>query len=58
MDKQTGNSDQARVIYCMMFDDRVSKHLCDLRRRELGDRGGFSCEGCNEFTYSSPRSNS
>ena len=35
------------TIFCKLFTDRVTEHLCFIRRRELNARGGFSCEGCS-----------
>ena len=31
---------------CKLFGDNVPKHLCDLRRSELNNKGDFSCGGC------------
>jgi len=39
-------NEAAMTIYCKLFSDTVTSHLCDLRRRELNARGIFSCEGC------------
>ena len=39
-------TDAATTVFCRLFSDRVTHHLCDLRRRELNARGIFSCEGC------------
>ncbi len=33
-------------IYCKLFSDMVSEHLCVLRKNELSSKGAFSCEGC------------
>jgi len=33
-------------VYCKLFSDEVTTHLCSLRRKELNVREGFSCEGC------------
>ncbi len=38
--------EQAVVIYCKLFSDMVTDHLCMLRRKELDARDGFSCDGC------------
>lgn len=35
------------AIFCKLFTDMVTEHLCFIRRRELNSRGGFSCEGCS-----------
>ncbi len=34
------------TVYCKLFSDMVSEHLCVLRKKELIAKGGFSCEGC------------
>jgi hypothetical protein len=34
------------TVYCKLFSDSITIHLCDLRRQELNARGIFSCEGC------------
>lgn len=34
------------TVLCKLFSDRVSEHLCRLRKKELDLRGAFSCEGC------------
>ena len=31
---------------CKLFGDNVPKHLCELRRAELNNKGDFSCTGC------------
>ena len=31
---------------CKLFGDNVPKHLCELRRAELNNKGDFSCKGC------------
>lgn len=46
------------TVFCKLFSDTISIHLCDLRRRELNAHGIFSCEGCasatkNEGTFNS-----
>lgn len=35
------------AIFCKLFTDMVTEHLCFIRRQELNSRGGFSCEGCS-----------
>ncbi len=35
------------AIFCKLFTDMVTDHLCVIRRQELNSRGGFSCEGCS-----------
>lgn len=42
--------DSATTVYCKLFADRVTRHLCALRRQELNAKGGFSCEGCSMET--------
>ena len=49
--KQITNSDQGgqgsfRPIFCKIFSDWVSPHLCEIRRKELSAQGTFSCEDC------------
>lgn len=39
-------SEAAMTVFCKLFSDKISRHLCDLRRRELSDREIFSCKGC------------
>ena len=34
------------TVLCKLFSDRVSEHLCMLRKKELDLKGAFSCEGC------------
>jgi hypothetical protein len=34
------------TVLCKLFSDRVSEHLCQLRKKELDRKGAFSCEGC------------
>ncbi len=36
----------ADTVRCKLFSDSISRHLCELRRRELNASGIFSCEGC------------
>jgi hypothetical protein len=31
---------------CKLFGDKVPKHLCEIRRAELNNKGDFSCTGC------------
>lgn len=31
---------------CKLFGDKVPKHLCELRRKELNNKADFSCTGC------------
>ena len=38
------------TVFCKLFSDTVTRHLCDLRRRELNAHGIFSCEGCDALT--------
>jgi len=38
--------DSPITVFCKLFSDRVSLHLCMLRKKELDLKGGFSCEGC------------
>ena len=38
------------TVACKLFSDTVTRHLCDLRRRELNAHGIFSCEGCDAIT--------
>ncbi len=35
------------TVYCKLFSDTVSEQLCELRKKELIVKGGFSCEGCS-----------
>jgi len=39
-------SDDQTTVFCKLFSDRISEHLCGLRRKELDHKGGFLCEGC------------
>jgi len=34
------------TVLCKLFSDRVSEHLCRIRKKELDLKGAFSCEGC------------
>lgn len=34
------------LTQCKLFGDNVPKHLCELRRTELNNKGAFSCTGC------------
>ncbi len=34
------------VMYCKLFGDVVHEEVCDLRKRILATRKGFSCKGC------------
>lgn len=43
----TGSS-QSRIIFCKLFNDTVTDQLCCIRKRELHDRGEFSCRDCKE----------
>ncbi len=36
-----------KTVYCKLFNDMVTPHLCVLRRKELNAKGGFSCKGCS-----------
>ncbi len=38
--------DKAGKAYCRLFGDRITVHLCDIRRMELSGKGGFSCNDC------------
>lgn len=38
--------DGPTTVFCKLFSDQVSEHLCMLRKNELDLKGGFSCEGC------------
>jgi hypothetical protein len=38
--------DAGFMVYCKMFSDQVTNHLCEIRRQELNSRGIFSCNGC------------
>jgi hypothetical protein len=38
------------TVFCKLFSDTISRHLCDLRRRELNTQGIFSCEGCSSMS--------
>src|SRR5512139_3995430 len=38
------------TVYCKIFSDQVSPHLCDIRRKELISQGTFSCENCSNTT--------
>jgi hypothetical protein len=38
--------DGQATVFCKLFSDCISGHLCGLRRRELDRKGGFLCEGC------------
>ena len=42
-DRGPGENDTLR---CKLFGDRVTSHLCILRRQELITQGNFSCDGC------------
>ena len=42
-----GKGQDVPTIFCKLFTDMVTEHLCAIRRRELNARGGFSCEGCS-----------
>jgi hypothetical protein len=35
-----------KVLSCKLFGDKVTEHLCALRKAELHPKEGFSCEGC------------
>lgn len=39
-------TDAEITVLCRLFSDTITRHLCDLRRRELNAHGIFSCEGC------------
>jgi hypothetical protein len=39
--------DSARSVFCNIFSDWVSPHLCDIRRKELIAQGTFSCADCS-----------
>ncbi|OGW49816.1 MAG: hypothetical protein A2078_03490 [Nitrospirae bacterium GWC2_57_9] len=34
------------MLYCKLFSDFVTEHLCRLRKKELNLNGLFSCQGC------------
>lgn len=44
--RSNSRNDGVVTIYCKLFSDRVTWHLCELRRKELNSKGGFSCSGC------------
>ena len=55
IDNKITNSEPAgpesdRPVFCKIFSDWVSRHLCDIRRKELIAQGSFSCEGCPNFS--------
>ena len=35
-----------KMLSCKLFGDKVTEHLCALRKAELHPNKGFSCEGC------------
>ena len=39
-------ADEDAVVHCMLFGDIVAERVCELRRSELNNRGGFSCGEC------------
>jgi len=39
--------EDSTMIFCRLFNDRVTDTLCLLRQRELDDRGEFSCGECD-----------
>jgi len=41
-----GGQESGRTVYCKLFSDQVSPHLCDIRRKELIAQDTFSCDGC------------
>jgi len=43
----SGDREAGRTIFCRLFSDQVSSHLCDIRRKELISQGTFTCEGCS-----------
>ena len=36
------------TVYCKLFSDTVTNAICGLRKKELHNRGGFSCFGCGK----------
>lgn len=46
--KLFSGSDQARTVSCKLFNDTVTDDLCRIRKRELRDRGEFSCRDCKQ----------
>jgi hypothetical protein len=38
----------SRTVSCKLFNDTVSDQLCRIRKRELHNRGFFSCRDCKE----------
>lgn len=51
-------TEAAVTVSCKLFSDTATRHLCDLRRRELNARGIFSCEGCNALNNNEVGNNS
>ena len=41
-----GAQGSAHAVFCKIFSDWVSPHLCDIRRKELIAQDTFSCDGC------------
>jgi len=44
----TGPGTDGPFIYCKLFADMVTRHLCMIRRQELDSQDGFSCDGCDQ----------
>jgi hypothetical protein len=51
----TGRRGDGQTIFCKIFSDSVSRHLCDIRRKELNAQGTFSCEGCASIQENTSR---
>ena len=41
-------SSRSRIVSCKLFNDTVTDDLCRIRKRELRDRGEFSCRDCKQ----------
>ncbi len=46
-----GELEETRMLYCCLFGDTVTDYLCALRRRELHQRGEFSCDACTTESH-------
>jgi hypothetical protein len=37
------------MLYCVLFSDMIPETLCQMRKRDLGSKGVFFCEACDQL---------
>ncbi len=44
------NVEDPVLFFCKLFDDRIGRELCFLRRTHFSERAVFTCRGCSMVT--------